>query len=76
MALASQRDVQEHALKLATNRYRAGYSPYLDQIDAQRNLLSVQLALVQARSDRLNASVSLYRALGGGWQPVGDVVSR
>jgi len=66
-ALSAQRDVQQHALVLATNRYRAGYSPYLDQIDAQRSLLSVQLALVQARADRLSALVSLYQSLGGGW---------
>jgi NodT family efflux transporter outer membrane factor (OMF) lipoprotein len=71
-ALAAQRDVLERALKFATNRYRAGYSPYLDQIDAQRALLSVQLALVQARADRLTALVSLYQSLGGGWsQPAG-----
>ena len=69
-ALSAQRDVQEHALRLATNRYRAGYSPYLDQIDAQRSLLSVQLALVQARADRLGALVSLYQSLGGGWSRV------
>ena len=67
-ALSAQRDVQEHALRLATNRYRAGYSPYLDQIDAQRSLLSAQLALVQARADRLTALVSLYQSLGGGWK--------
>jgi outer membrane protein TolC len=67
-ALSAQRDVLEHALRIATNRYRAGYSPYLDQIDAQRSLLSVQLALVQARADRLTALVSLYQAIGGGWQ--------
>ncbi|HET7085398.1 MAG TPA: efflux transporter outer membrane subunit [Rhizomicrobium sp.] len=66
-SLSAQRDVQAHALQLATNRYRAGYSPYLDQIDAQRGLLSVQLALVQARADRLTALVLLYQALGGGW---------
>jgi multidrug efflux system outer membrane protein len=56
-----------HALTLATNRYRAGYSPYLTQLDAQRNLLSVQLALVQSRADRLNAAISLLQATGGGW---------
>ncbi|HWU54253.1 MAG TPA: efflux transporter outer membrane subunit, partial [Rhizomicrobium sp.] len=66
-ALSAQRDALEHALRIATNRYRAGYSPYLDQIDAQRTLLSVQLALVQARADRLSALVSLYQSLGGGW---------
>ncbi|MBW8883147.1 MAG: TolC family protein, partial [Asticcacaulis sp.] len=53
--------------RLATNRYRAGYSPYLEQIDAQRALLNAQLALIQVRSDRLNAEVALTQALGGGF---------
>ncbi len=66
-SLAAERDVLAHALQLATNRYRAGYSPYLDQLDAQRGLLSVRLALVQARADRFGALVQLYQSLGGGW---------
>jgi outer membrane protein, multidrug efflux system len=67
-ALAAEGDSQAHALVLATHRYREGYSPYLDQLDAERGLLSTQLALVQARTDRLNAIVTLYQSLGGGWQ--------
>jgi outer membrane protein TolC len=55
------------ALVQATNRYRAGYSSYLEQLDAQRGLLSADLSLVQANSDRLTAAVSLFQALGGGW---------
>jgi outer membrane protein, multidrug efflux system len=65
--LVEQRASLAEALRLATNRYRAGYSPYLEQIDAQRALLSAELALVQARADRLTASVTLFQALGGGW---------
>jgi multidrug efflux system outer membrane protein len=66
-ALIAQRDSLARALKLATDRYRVGYSPYLDQLDAQRGLLTAQLALVRARVDRLNALVTLYRSLRGGW---------
>jgi outer membrane protein TolC len=66
-ALVAQRDALAHALRLATRRYRAGYSPYLDQLDAERSLLSAELSLVQSRADRLSAAVDLYRALGGGW---------
>jgi multidrug efflux system outer membrane protein len=66
-ALERQRQAAANALALASNRYRAGYSPYLEQLDAQRVLLAVDLALVQARGDRLTASVALYQALGGGW---------
>jgi NodT family efflux transporter outer membrane factor (OMF) lipoprotein len=66
-ALVAHRDVLSRTLTSATSRYRAGYSPYLDQLDAERDLLAVQLALVRNREARLNALVSLYQALGGGW---------
>jgi NodT family efflux transporter outer membrane factor (OMF) lipoprotein len=66
-ALRMQRDALARALEQATNRYRAGYSSYLEQLDAQRGLLSAELALVQVRSDNLTAAVSLFQALGGGW---------
>jgi outer membrane protein, multidrug efflux system len=65
--LVSHRDTLSRTLALATKRYRAGYSPYLDQLNAERDLLAVQLALVRSREDRLNALVGLYQALGGGW---------
>ncbi|MBO9499034.1 MAG: efflux transporter outer membrane subunit [Novosphingobium sp.] len=67
--IAAQRTSVAEVLRLATNRYRAGYSPYLEQLDAQRALLSTELALVQVRADRLSAQVALFQALGGGWQP-------
>lgn len=66
-ALATERESLARALVLATRRYREGYSPYLDQLDAERQLLAAQLALAQARTDHLNAIVILYQSLGGGW---------
>jgi multidrug efflux system outer membrane protein len=54
-----------------TNRSRAseGYVTYLDQLDAQRNLLAAELSLVQSRLDRLDATIGLMQVLGGGWAP-------
>lgn len=66
--LRAQRDALAAALRHATNRYRAGYSPYLEQLDAQRQLFSAELSLIQTHADRLNASVALYQAMGGGWR--------
>lgn len=63
----AQRDALAEAYRLSSNRYREGYSPLLEQLDTQRGLLSAELALIQARADALNARVSLYQALGGGW---------
>jgi NodT family efflux transporter outer membrane factor (OMF) lipoprotein len=65
--LRQQRDALARALAQASKRYRAGYSSYLEQLDAQRGLLSADLSLVQVSADHLSAAVSLFQALGGGW---------
>jgi len=58
------------SLRIAKRRYDAGVSAYLDLLDAQRNLFSVDADRIDAQAERLNASVDLFRALGGGWQTV------
>ena len=65
----SQRKALAEGLRLASNRYRAGYSPYLEQLDAQRGLLGAQLSLIQLQSDALSARIQLFQAMGGGWAP-------
>jgi NodT family efflux transporter outer membrane factor (OMF) lipoprotein len=65
--LEAQRTALADALRHATNRYEAGYTSYLEQLDAQRALLNVELSLVQIEADQLNALVALYQAMGGGW---------
>ena len=65
--LERQRVATAEALRHATNRYQAGYSSYLEQLDAQRALLNAELSLVQAEADQLTAGVALYQAMGGGW---------
>ncbi len=56
-------------LHLARLRYDAGYSAYLEVLDAQRNANDAELAFVRNRQARLAASVDLMKALGGGWTP-------
>jgi len=68
-ALAGQRAAQADALRIASNRYRAGYSSYLEQLDAQRGLLNAELALAEAQANQLTAYIALYQAMGGGWSP-------
>ena len=65
-----QADVQAHAqesLRLAEVRYRAGADDLLTVLDAQRTLFAAQDQLAQVELNRLQAAVSLYKALGGGW---------
>ncbi|WP_312255559.1 efflux transporter outer membrane subunit [Stutzerimonas nitrititolerans] len=64
----ARRAVLERSLTLAEDRYRAGYSSYLETLDAQRNLFNTELTAVQLRERQLNALIDLYQVLGGGWQ--------
>jgi multidrug efflux system outer membrane protein len=61
------RDEAERALRLAEVRYRAGVDDQLSVLDAQRTVFQAQDQLAQLRLARLEAAVSLYKALGGGW---------
>jgi multidrug efflux system outer membrane protein len=60
-------DAASNALRLATRRYEAGYSQYLNVLDAQRSLNISQLALIRNRQNQLAATVDLMKSLGGGW---------
>jgi multidrug efflux system outer membrane protein len=72
---AIERDAQasleaaREALRLATIRYDAGYTRFLDVLDSQRSLNISELALIRSRQNLLSANVDLMKALGGGWEP-------
>ena len=59
-------------LGFAKDRYDAGYASYLEELDAQRNLFTVQQEVVRLRQTQLENAVALYQALGGGWQRAAD----
>jgi outer membrane protein, multidrug efflux system len=56
------------ALRLAEIRYREGADDLLTVLDAQRTLFQAEDQLAQVRLARLQASVNLHKALGGGWR--------
>ncbi len=56
------------ALKLAEVRYREGADDLLTALDAQRTLFQAEDQLAQIRLARLQASLGLFKALGGGWR--------
>jgi outer membrane protein, multidrug efflux system len=57
----------EEASQLARVRFDAGVTDFLVVLDAEREVLTNRDQLVQAQSDTATALVSVYRALGGGW---------
>ena len=65
--LQAQEQVARETLRIAQNRYRNGYSSYLDELDARRTLFAAELSVVQSKSNLLLSQIDLYKALGGGW---------
>ena len=61
-------DAAKKAMDISSNRYKAGYSSYLEYLDAQRVYNDASIAYIQKRQLRLMASVELFKSLGGGWQ--------
>jgi len=55
------------AERLTLNQYKAGTVPYSSVITAQTTRLASEQAALTVFIDRLNASVILIEALGGGW---------
>lgn len=60
-------DAAQRALKIANDRYTGGLVTYLDVISAEQTLLDSQRLATQILGQRLATSVTLVKALGGGW---------
>jgi outer membrane protein TolC len=58
------------AFDIAQSRYQAGAEDLLTVLQTQRTLYAAQDMNVQLRLSRLQASIALYKALGGGWQVI------
>jgi outer membrane protein TolC len=56
------------SVELATIEYREGATDYTTVLSAQQNLLEQQDELAVTEGDVAQGLISLYRALGGGWQ--------
>ena len=57
----------QQAFDIAQHRYEAGAEVLLTVLETQRTLYQAQDQHVQLRLARLQASIALYKALGGSW---------
>ncbi len=62
-----QADAGRKALELSNARYNYGYTSYLEVLIQENSLFDAELQESLLLQQRLNAIVSLYKALGGGW---------
>ena len=56
-------------------RYDNGYTSFLEVLDAERSLFNAQLSYAQTQQTLLQASINLYKAMGGGWMAEGNALT-
>ena len=67
-ALARAVELNRRALGLAQTRYSAGVADFLSVLEAQRSLLATEQSLAESTAAVSGNLVSIYKALGGGWE--------
>jgi multidrug efflux system outer membrane protein len=68
-------DAASNQAILARSEYRAGLTDFQTQLEAERALLSARDGQISSQADQALAVVQLYRALGGGWDPLAATAS-
>jgi outer membrane protein, multidrug efflux system len=61
-------DADARFYQLAVMRFRAGIDNYLNVLVAENSLFSDRLAFISLQLAAMQNSITLYKALGGGWQ--------
>lgn len=69
LSLATAAQAAANADVLARQQYQAGLVDFRTVLETQRSLLSAQDGAASVRASLAADHVSLYKALGGGWQP-------
>jgi outer membrane protein, multidrug efflux system len=69
---ASSLGAAEEAFRIAQARYEEGVADYQTVLQAQNTLFSTRNSFFDNKLQRLNAILSFYQTLGGGWEP-GDI---
>jgi outer membrane protein TolC len=65
---ANQLTALEKSVEYSQELLRNGFANYTEVINARQFLLGAELGRVNDRLQQLQATVNLYRALGGGWR--------
>jgi len=63
----------ERAVSLASQRYDRGLTDFLNVVDAERQQYALENEYAATEQSAADAFVSLYKALGGGWESYQDV---
>jgi len=74
--LRTEVEQYQRASSLALSKYTRGLTNFLDVLEAQRSLFTAQDSLAQSRATVQTDLISLYKALGGGWEKNDPVIAQ
>lgn len=66
-AKAKEVDALNQSVEISNSLFRYARAEYTEVLFTQRDALESKFDLIETRMQQLNASVNVYRALGGGW---------
>ena len=72
-SLVTSSEQSQIALKLALIQNQEGVASYLDVLTAETNLVDAKTALAASDEAVVSDQVTLFKALGGGWEQAPDV---
>ena len=61
--------------RLSRVRFDNGAASYVEVLVAENDLFSAELNLVTTQADRLTQVINVYKAMGGGWVDLSDLLS-
>ena len=61
-------DALTRSIDISNDLFKSARADYLEVLMTQRDVLESKLELVETKKEQLNAVVTVYRDLGGGWQ--------
>lgn len=73
--LANAAESDRRALRISTDLYKEGQTPFLNVLTAQRAIYSSEDAIVQSRRNVVANVIAIYKALGGGWEGIDQAES-
>lgn len=62
-----QVDALTESIMISTNLFQSARANYIEVLLTQRDALESKIELIETKKDQMNAYVTMYKSLGGGW---------
>jgi NodT family efflux transporter outer membrane factor (OMF) lipoprotein len=71
-SLQKAAEAARNAVAISQDKYRQGLADFNSVLDAQRSLLTFEELVVISQGLTAGDLIGIYKALGGGWEPLGE----